>query len=71
MRNAAYCDVALWRSAKGLSEHILRGKRKERKPVYCCCGVATANGVANGTGNGKFVSEGKITREQMATILFR
>ena len=32
---------------------------------------ASANGVVNGVGNGKFDPEGKITREQMAAILFR
>lgn len=32
---------------------------------------AAANGVVNGVGNGRFDPEGKITREQMATILFR
>ena len=32
---------------------------------------AAANGVVNGVGNNKFDPEGKITREQMATILFR
>ena len=32
---------------------------------------AAANGVVNGVGNGKFDPEGKITREQMAAILFR
>ena len=32
---------------------------------------ASANGVVNGVGNGKFDPERKITREQMATILFR
>ena len=32
---------------------------------------AAANGVVNGIGNGRFDPEGKITREQMATILFR
>ena len=34
-------------------------------------GRAAANGVVNGVGNGRFDPEGKITREQMATILFR
>ncbi|MGM9552901.1 MAG: leucine-rich repeat protein, partial [Faecousia sp.] len=32
---------------------------------------AAANGVVNGVGNGRFDPDGKITREQMATILFR
>ena len=32
---------------------------------------AAANGVVGGVGNGKFEPEGNITREQMATILFR
>ncbi|MGM9554364.1 MAG: S-layer homology domain-containing protein [Faecousia sp.] len=32
---------------------------------------ASANGVVNGVGNGRFDPDGKITREQMATILFR
>ena len=32
---------------------------------------ASANGVVNGVGNGKFDPDGKITREQMAAILFR
>ena len=32
---------------------------------------AAANGIVSGVGNGKFDPEGSITREQMATILFR
>ena len=32
---------------------------------------ASANGVVNGVGNNKFDPEGNITREQMATILYR
>lgn len=32
---------------------------------------AAANGVVNGVGNGKFDPQGKVTREQMAAILFR
>ena len=32
---------------------------------------AAQNGVVNGVGNGKFDPEGKITREQMAAILYR
>ena len=32
---------------------------------------ASAEGIVGGVGNGKFDPEGKITREQMATILFR
>ena len=32
---------------------------------------AAANGIVGGVGNNKFDPEGKITREQMATILFR
>ena len=32
---------------------------------------AAANGIVSGVGNGKFEPEGSITREQMATILFR
>ncbi|MGM9524109.1 MAG: leucine-rich repeat protein [Faecousia sp.] len=32
---------------------------------------AAANGVVNGVGNNRFDPEGKITREQMATILYR
>ena len=32
---------------------------------------AAANGVVNGTGNNRFDPNGKITREQMAAILFR
>ena len=32
---------------------------------------AAANNIVGGVGNGKFDPEGKITREQMATILFR
>ena len=32
---------------------------------------ASKNGVVNGVGNGKFDPNGKITREQMAVILFR
>ncbi len=32
---------------------------------------AAANGVVNGVGNNRFAPEGKITREQMATILYR
>ena len=32
---------------------------------------AAENDVVNGVGNGKFDPDGKITREQMATILFR
>ncbi len=32
---------------------------------------ASANGVVNGVGAGRFDPDGKITREQMATILFR
>ena len=32
---------------------------------------AASNGVVNGVGDGKFAPEGKITREQMATILYR
>ncbi|MGM9523914.1 MAG: S-layer homology domain-containing protein [Faecousia sp.] len=32
---------------------------------------AAANGIVGGIGNGKFDPEGSITREQMATILFR
>ena len=32
---------------------------------------AAANNIVGGIGNGKFDPEGKITREQMATILFR
>ena len=32
---------------------------------------AAANGIVNGIGEGKFDPLGKITREQLATILFR
>ncbi|MBE6927753.1 MAG: hypothetical protein E7467_04600 [Ruminococcaceae bacterium] len=32
---------------------------------------ASHNGVVNGVGNGRFDPDGKITREQMATILYR
>ena len=32
---------------------------------------AAANGIVGGVGNGKFDPEGRITREQMATLLFR
>ena len=32
---------------------------------------AAANGVVNGVGGGRFDPEGKITREQMAAILYR
>ena len=32
---------------------------------------AAANGVVNGVGEGKFVPDGEITREQIATLLFR
>ena len=32
---------------------------------------ASKNGVVNGVGNGRFAPNGKITREQMAVILFR
>ena len=32
---------------------------------------AAANGIVGGVGNGKFEPEGNVTREQMATILFR
>ena len=32
---------------------------------------AASNGVVNGVGNGRFDPTGKITREQLATILFR
>ena len=32
---------------------------------------AASNGIVGGVGNGKFDPDGSITREQMATILFR
>ena len=43
----------------------------EKEWYYDAVQYASQNGLMNGVGNGKFDPEGSITREQMATILFR
>ena len=64
--------TVLWRYA---------GQPKEGKNTFCdvpdvqwytdAVAWAAKNGVVNGVGDNRFEPEGKVTREQMATILFR
>ena len=66
--------TVLWRSEgqpKGYQNTFSDVNAKDGSWYIDAVAWAAANGVVNGVGNGKFDPEGKITREQMAAILFR
>lgn len=66
--------TVLWRyegQPKGYQNTFTDVNAKDGSWYIDAVAWAAANGVVNGVGEGKFDPEGKITREQMATILFR
>ena len=66
--------TVLWRyegQPKGYENTFVDVNAKSGSWYIDAVAWAAANNIVGGIGNGKFDPEGKITREQMATILFR
>lgn len=66
--------TVLWRyegQPKGYENPFVDVNAKSGSWYIDAVAWAAANNIVGGVGNGKFDPEGKITREQMATILFR
>ena len=66
--------TVLWRyegKPTGYQNSFSDVNEKDGKWYIDAVAWAAANGIVGGVGNGKFDPEGNITREQMATILFR
>lgn len=66
--------TVLWRyegQPKGYENTFVDVNAKSGSWYIDAVAWAAANNIVSGVGNGKFDPEGKITREQMATILFR
>ena len=66
--------TVLWRyegQPKGYQNTFVDVNAKSGSWYIDAVAWAAANKIVGGVGNGKFDPEGKITREQMATILFR